>query len=80
MENQTTNQNIVTDETKTKNRKDAKKKMGIFLLIILAIGILYLLYYFFFLKGYEETENAYIHGNQVSITTQVSGVINEINV
>lgn len=34
----------------------------------------------FFLKGYEETENAYIHGNQVSITTQVSGVINEINV
>lgn len=80
MENQTTNQNIVTDKTKTKNRKDAKKKMGIFLLIVLAIGILYLLYYFFFLKGYEETENAYIHGNQVSITTQVSGVINEINV
>ncbi|WP_330112205.1 HlyD family secretion protein (plasmid) [Cetobacterium somerae] len=80
MDNQTTNQNIVTDETKNKNRKDAKKKMGIFLLIILIIGVLYLLYYFFFLKGYEETENAYIHGNQVSITTQVSGVINEINV
>ncbi|WP_294096436.1 biotin/lipoyl-binding protein [uncultured Cetobacterium sp.] len=70
MENQNQNQ----------NRADAKKKIGIFLIIIFVIGILYLLYYMFFLKGYEETENAYIHGNQVSITTQVSGVINEINV
>ena len=80
MENQNLNQNLTTDETKNKNRKEAKKKMGVFLLIILVLGILYLLYYFFFLKGYEETENAYIHGNQVSITTQVNGVINEINV
>lgn len=76
MENQTTNKN----ENETKNRKEAKKKIGIFLLIVIIIGIIYLLYYFFFLKGYEETENAYIHGNQVSITTQINGVINEINV
>lgn len=74
------NQTLTTDEIKNKNRKEAKKKMGVFLLIILIIGILYLLYYFFFLRGYEETENAYIHGNQVSITTQINGVINEINV
>lgn len=67
-------------ENQNQNRADAKKKIGIFLIIIFVIGILYLLYYMFFLKGYEETENAYIHGNQVSITTQVSGVINEINV
>ena len=80
MENQTANQPKVNDDHKAKNRSEAKKKMGLFILIILIIGILYLLYYFFFLRGYEETENAYIHGNQVSITTQISGVVNEINV
>ncbi|WP_047382624.1 biotin/lipoyl-binding protein [Cetobacterium sp. ZWU0022] len=74
------NQIEISNETKVKNRADAKKKIGIFLIIIFFIGILYLLYYVIFLKGYEETENAYIHGNQVSITTQISGVINEINV
>lgn len=76
MENKNTNQNVATD----KNKNDAKRKMGIFLLAVIVIGALYLVYYFFFLKGYEETENAYIHGNQVSITTQVGGVINEINI
>jgi membrane fusion protein (multidrug efflux system) len=69
----------VTKDT-TKNRNEAKKKMGIFLLIIIVIGILYMIYYILFARGYEETENAYIHGNQVAITTQVNGVINEINV
>lgn len=80
MENQTTNKDVITDETKHKNRAAAKKKIGIFLLIMLILGLLYLAYYFFFLKGYEETENAYVHGNQVSITTQINGVINEINI
>ncbi len=78
MEN--TNQTLTNNEKKTDNKKEARKKMGLFLLGVLIIGILYLLYYLIFLKGYEETENAYIHGNQVSITTQVNGVVNEINV
>lgn len=62
------------------NRKKALGKMGIFLAIVTLIGIGYFLYYLFFLKGYEETENAYIHGNKIAVTAQSGGVIQKISV
>ncbi|WP_297487312.1 HlyD family secretion protein [uncultured Cetobacterium sp.] len=64
----------------TTNKKEATKKIFIFLGAIIFIGILYLGYYFLFADGYEETENSYIKANQTPITAQVSGVINKINI
>ncbi|MEG0069602.1 HlyD family secretion protein [Cetobacterium sp.] len=61
-------------------QKEVKRKMTLFILGIFIIAILYIIYYILFVKNYEETENAYIHGNQTTITSQVNGVINEINV
>ncbi|WP_297598152.1 HlyD family secretion protein [uncultured Cetobacterium sp.] len=61
-------------------KKEVKRKITLFLLGIIIVGILYIIYYIVFLKNYEETENAYIHGNQTVITSQINGVINSINV
>ena len=35
---------------------------------------------FFFIKGFEETEDAYVSGNQVMVSAQVAGNISKINV
>ena len=34
----------------------------------------------FFIKGFEETEDAYVSGNQVMVSSQVAGNISKINV
>lgn len=62
------------------NKKIATKKMGIFLGAVLAVGVLYLIYFLIFLKNTEKTENAYIHGNKVAITSQVSGVVQKLDI
>lgn len=62
------------------NKKVATKKMGIFLGAVLAVGILYLIYFLIFVRNTEETENAYIHGNKIAITTQVGGVVQRLDV
>lgn len=61
-------------------KKEGKKKMLKFLIGIVIVAVLFFIYYLLFMLHYEETENAYIHGNQVSITSQVSGMISEIDV
>lgn len=62
------------------NKKEATKKIFMFLGVIALIGVIYLCYYLIFADGYEETENAYIKGNQTPITSQVNGVINKLNI
>ena len=37
-------------------------------------------YWYFFIKGFEETEDAYVSGNQVMVSAQVAGNISKINV
>jgi membrane fusion protein (multidrug efflux system) len=48
---------------------------GIFLLI----GLGYLAYWYFDLRHYEETDNAYVQGNLVQITPQVTGTVVAVN-
>lgn len=62
------------------NKKVATKKMSMFLGAVAAVGVVYLAYYMLFLRGTEETENAYIHGNKVQITSQVSGTVKKISI
>ena len=71
-----------TDTPTSSNNKSQQRKKGlsifIFLLLLIAIGSA--AYWFFFIKGFEETEDAYVSGNQVMVSAQVAGNIAKINV
>ena len=71
-----------TDTQTFSNNKSQQRKKGlsIFILLLLLIAIGSAAYWFFFVKGFEETEDAYVSGNQVMVSSQVSGNISKINV
>lgn len=58
----------------------AKKKIGIFLGAVAAVGILYGAYWFLHGRYLVETEDAYVNSNQTVVTSQVSGIIKELYV
>ena len=61
------------------NQAKRKKSLGIFIVILLILSIACALYWFFFLKDFEETEDAYVGGNQVMVSSQVAGNVAKIN-
>ena len=71
-----------TDTQTSSNNKSQQRKKGlsIFILLLLLIAIGSAVYWFFFIKGFEETEDAYVSGNQVMVSSQVAGNIAKINV
>ena len=71
-----------TDTPTSLNNKSQQRKKGlsIFILLLLLIAIGSAAYWFFFIKGFEETEDAYVSGNQVMVSSQVAGNIAKINV
>lgn len=71
-----------TDTQTSSNNKSQQRKKGlsIFILLLLLIAIGSVAYWFFFVKGFEETEDAYVSGNQVMVSAQVAGNISKINV
>ena len=71
-----------TDTPTSLNNKSQQRKKGlsIFILLLLLIAIGSAAYWFFFIKGFEETEDAYVSGNQVMVSAQVAGNISKINV
>ncbi|WP_439291178.1 EmrA/EmrK family multidrug efflux transporter periplasmic adaptor subunit [Lonepinella koalarum] len=60
-------------------KKNRKKALAIFIFILLLLALVTGLYWFFFVKGYESTDDAYVSGNQVMISSQVSGNVQQIN-
>ena len=71
-----------TDTPTSSNNKSQQRKKGlsIFILLLLLISIGSAAYWYFFIKGFEETEDAYVNGNQVMVSAQVAGNISKINV
>ena len=71
-----------TDTQTSSNNKSQQRKKGlsIFILLLLLISIGSVAYWYFFIKGFEETEDAYVSGNQVMVSAQVAGNISKINV
>ena len=71
-----------TDTQTSSNNKSQQRKKGlsIFILLLLLIAIGSAAYWYFFIKGFEETEDAYVSGNQVIVSAQVAGNIAKINV
>ena len=74
--------NQQTDTPTSSNNKSQQRKKGlsIFILLLLLISIGSAAYWYFFIKGFEETEDAYVSGNQVMVSAQVAGNISKINV
>ena len=71
-----------SDTQNSSNNKSQQRKKGlsIFILLLLLISIGSAAYWYFFIKGFEETEDAYVNGNQVMVSAQVAGNISKINV
>ena len=71
-----------TDTQTSSNNKSQQRKKGlsIFILLLLLISVGSVAYWYFFIKGFEETEDAYVSGNQVMVSAQVAGNISKINV
>ncbi|KGT89246.1 multidrug transporter [Erwinia typographi] len=61
------------------NKKKKRKTALIFLAVLfILIGVAYLVYWFMVLRHYEETDDAYVAGNQAQVMAQVSGSVNKV--
>ena len=61
------------------SKKTRKKALGIFFFLLILMAILAGLYWFYFIKDYQTTEDAYVSGNQVMISSQIAGNVRQIN-
>lgn len=57
-----------------------RKAIGIVIVLIVAGGIGFLLYHFLIGRWYEDTDDAYVQGNVVTVTPQISGTVIDIAV
>lgn len=62
------------------NKKSQRKRVLMLLTVIfILIGVAYLIYWFLVLRHHQETDNAYVSGNQVQIMSQVPGSVISVN-
>ncbi|HDL7646113.1 TPA: multidrug efflux MFS transporter periplasmic adaptor subunit EmrA [Yersinia enterocolitica] len=62
------------------NKKKQRKHVLLLLTgIFIIIGVAYLIYWFLVLRHHQETDNAYVSGNQVQIMSQVPGSVVSVN-
>ncbi|PKH21927.1 multidrug export protein EmrA [Enterobacterales bacterium CwR94] len=58
-----------------------KKRKGALLLLaglFIVLGVAWLIYWFLVLRHFQETDDAYVAGNQVQVMAQVSGSVNKV--
>ncbi|ALV94293.1 MULTISPECIES: multidrug efflux MFS transporter periplasmic adaptor subunit EmrA [Pantoea] len=61
------------------NKKKKRKGVLILLAIVFVlIGLAYLAYWYLVLRHFQETDDAYVAGNQVQVMAQVSGSVNKV--
>ena len=73
------NENIdEKNQIKNSNKKIALKKIFIFIIYLVVIGVIFILYWFLYGRTIEDTDDAYVNGSQNIITSQVSGTINKL--
>ncbi|MHA3575268.1 multidrug efflux MFS transporter periplasmic adaptor subunit EmrA [Yersinia enterocolitica] len=62
------------------NKKKQRKRVLLILTgVFIIIGVAYLIYWFLVLRHHQETDNAYVSGNQVQIMSQVPGSVVSVN-
>ena len=60
--------------------KKNKKVIAIVTLIFVVIGGLIFFWWLFWGRFVVSTEDAYVHGNQVTLTPQIPGIVTQVNV
>lgn len=67
------------DPQQPKHKKKTRKRALIFLAVVFVIiGLAYLTYWLLVLRHYQETDDAYVAGNQIKVMAQVSGSVNKV--
>ncbi|MDG6881969.1 Inner membrane protein yibH [Phocoenobacter uteri] len=61
-------------------QKTRVKALSLFSILLLLIVISGVIYWFFYQKDYQSTDDAYVSGNQIMITPKVAGNVVQINV
>lgn len=75
MENNIEQQLEVEKQEEKKDTKKAKKNIAIFLSVLAVIGVSYGFYWGLYSSKFEDTENAYVNANQITVSSSVSGAI-----
>ncbi|SMG20781.1 HlyD family efflux transporter periplasmic adaptor subunit [Cedecea sp. NFIX57] len=57
-----------------------KRNFAIFLIILLLIGAGCMAWYMLYARYYETTDDAYVNGNQVTLTPQIGGTVTQVSV
>jgi len=72
--------NAETQAPQQPANKKGKRKSALILLTLLfvIIAVAYGIYWFLVLRHFEETDDAYVAGNQVQIMAQVSGSVTKV--
>ena len=65
--------------TQPANNGKRKRMMTLLVIVILIAAIAYGLYYFLVARFHEDTDDAYVNGNVVQITPQVTGTVVAVN-
>ena len=65
--------------TQPANNGKRKRMMALLVIVILIAAIAYGLYYFLVARFHESTDDAYVNGNVVQITPQVTGTVIAVN-
>ncbi|WP_279024560.1 multidrug efflux MFS transporter periplasmic adaptor subunit EmrA [Gibbsiella quercinecans] len=78
-ENQAPQQQAGQKRKPAGKKKQRKFWLSLLTVIFIVIGVAYLVYWFLVLRHHQETDDAYVAGNQVQIMAQVSGSVNRIN-
>jgi len=69
----------VTPQEPSKKKRSRKAALLIVTGIFIIIAIAYLIYWFLVLRHFQDTDDAYVAGNQVQIMAQVSGSVTSVN-
>lgn len=68
-------------QTPQKNKKQQRKRvLSLLTFIFVVLGCAWLVYWFLVLRHHENTDDAYVAGNQIQIMAQVSGSVTHVNV
>ncbi len=71
---------LTNENQKEKGKKSSNRKWLILVLIFIVIGLGVGIYWYFFLRGYISTDDAYIESDRVAISAKILGRIDRLTV
>lgn len=72
------NAEIQQPQQPANNKKKRKGALILLAVLFILIGAVWLVYWFMVLRHYQETDDAYVAGNQAQVMAQVSGSVNKV--